>query len=209
MGYSILNGLIEDNHSKQHNVRIRKFHRATVDDLSYHIHPILRKNPKQIIAHIRTNDAIRSTSREIFDKLLNLRTLIQEILLETEVTFSTPTLRWNNGKSALTVRNLCDHVLGSNVDILEKRNITSKHLVRKSFHLNKAGSTRLAKNIIHKLHKFWWSLEYLNESPARVSGNISQPPISCNSLNSNYTVYSKIFAKDETISSKNLSITNN
>ena len=93
MGYSILNGLIEDNHSKQHNVRIRKFHRATVDDLSYHIHPILRKNPKQIIAHIRTNDAIRSTSREILDKLLKLRTLIQETLLETEVTFSTPTLR--------------------------------------------------------------------------------------------------------------------
>ena len=39
---SILNGLIEENISKQHNVKIRKFPRTTVDDLIYHIHPILR-----------------------------------------------------------------------------------------------------------------------------------------------------------------------
>ena len=93
------------------------------------------------------------------------------------------------------------------MDILDNRNITSKHLGRKGLHLNKAGSTRLAKNIIHKLWKFWWSLEHLNESPARVSSNISRPPFSCDSLNSNYIMSSKSFAKDEIISTKNLSIT--
>ena len=93
------------------------------------------------------------------------------------------------------------------MDILDDRNITSKHLGRSGLHLNKAGSTRLAKNIIYKLRKFWWSLEHLNESPARVSSNISWPPISCDSLNSNYIVSSKSFAKDEIISTKNLSIT--
>ena len=41
-----------------------------------------------------------------------------------------------------------------NMDILDNRNITSKHLGRKGLHLNKAGSIRLAKNIIHKLRKF-------------------------------------------------------
>ena len=87
------------------------------------------------------------------------------------------------------------------------RNITNKNLDHKGLHLNKAGSTRLAKNIIHKLRKFWWSLGHLNESPARVSSNISQPSISCDSLNSNYTASSKRFAKDELISTKNLSIT--
>ena len=34
------------------------------------------------------------------------------------------------------------------------RNITNKNLDHKGLHLNKAGSTRLAKNIIHKLRKF-------------------------------------------------------
>ena len=40
------------------------------------------------------------------------------------------------------------------MDILDDRNITSKHLGRNGLHLNKAGSTRLAKNIIYKLRKF-------------------------------------------------------
>ena len=49
---------------------------------------------------------------------------------------------------------LCGHLLDLNMDILDNRNITSKHLGRKGLHLNKAGSPRLAKSIIHKLLKF-------------------------------------------------------
>ena len=33
------------------------------------------------------------------------------------------------------------------MDILDNRNVTSKHLGRKGLHLNKAGSTRLAKKL--------------------------------------------------------------
>ena len=54
-----------------------------MDDLDYHVHPILRENPKYIIIHI-TNYATHSTSREILDKLLKLKTLIKETLPETE-----------------------------------------------------------------------------------------------------------------------------
>ena len=77
-----------------------------MDDLNYHVHPILRKKPKHIIVHIGTNDATHSTSREILGKLLKLKTLIKETLPETKVTFSTPAIRSDNGKAALTVRNL-------------------------------------------------------------------------------------------------------
>ena len=153
-GDSILNGLIEENLSKQHNVRIRKFPGATVDDLNYHVHPILRKKPNYIIIHIGTNNATHSIFREILDKLLKLKTLIKETLPETEVTFSAPTIRSDNGKAALTVKNLCGHLLDLNMDILSSRNIKSKHLGHKGLHLNKAGSIRLAKNIIHKLGNF-------------------------------------------------------
>ena len=79
-----------------------------MDDLNYHVHPILCKTHH---VHIGTNDDARSTSREILDKLLKLKTLIKETLPETEVTFSTPTIRSDNGKAALTVRNLCDQSL--------------------------------------------------------------------------------------------------
>ena len=91
------------------------------------------------------------------------------------------------------------------MDILDNRNITSKHLGRKGLHLNKARSTRLAKHIIYKL----WKLvtEHLNESPGRVSVNISSPNINCDSSNSNYIASSKSFVKDEMISTLNMSIT--
>ena len=154
MGDSVLNGLIEQNLSKQHNVRIRKFPGATADDLNYHEHSTIRKKLKHIIVHIGTNDTTRSASREILDKLLQLKTLVKETLPETEVTFSTLTIRSDNGKAALWVKNLCDHLLVLNIDIIDNRNITSKHLGRKGLHLNKSGSTRLAKNIIYKLRKF-------------------------------------------------------
>ena len=123
-------------------------------DLNYHVNPVLRKNPKHIIVHIETNDATCSTSREILNRLLKLNTFTKETLPETEVTFSTSTIRSDNGKAALTVRNLCGHLLDLNMDILDNRNITSKHLGRKGLHLNKAGSTRPSKNIIYKLRKF-------------------------------------------------------
>ena len=125
-----------------------------MDDLNYHVYPILRKKPKHIIVPVGTNDTTRSTSREILDKLLKLKILIKETLPETEITFSTPNIRSYNGKAALTVRNLCDHLLVLNMNILDNRNITSKHVGRKGLHLNKTGSTRLAKNIIYKLRKF-------------------------------------------------------
>ena len=115
------------------------------------------------------------------DKLLKLKTLFKEILPKKEVTFSTPTTSSDNVQAAPTARNLCEHLLDLNMDILHNRNITSKHLGLKGLHLNETGSSRLAENIVFKLHKFWWSLEHLNESPAKVSINISWPPINCES----------------------------
>ena len=83
-------------------------------DLDYHVNPVLRKNPKHIIVHIETNDATCSTSREILNRLLKLNTFTKETLPETEVTFSTSTIRSDNGKAAQTVRNLSNHLLNLN-----------------------------------------------------------------------------------------------
>ena len=125
------------------------------------------------------------------------------------MTFSTPTIRSDNGKAALMVRNLCNHLLDLNMNMLDNRNITSKHFGYKDLHLNKAGSTCLAKNIIHKVTEIvmvFGTLKWIS-SKVRVSSNIYQPSISCNSLNSNYVMSSKSFTIDEMISTKTLSIT--
>ena len=153
MGDSILNGVIERNFSNDRSVKVRKFPGATVDDLRHHALPIIRKQPKYIIIHTGTNDAVKFTSRDILNKLLQVKSFIQEKLPDAEI-ISTPTLRSDNGKAALTVRQLTNHLINLKIDILDNRNITGKYLSRRGLHLNQSGSNLLTKNIIFKLGKF-------------------------------------------------------
>ena len=132
--------------------------------LSKTIENLTNKKPEAISRDVQTNSNQPTKELplwEIMSELSSNSDGIQEEVTEssnfkqpTEVTFSTPTVRSDNGKTALTVRNICSHLLDLNLDILDNRNITTKHLGRKGPHLNKTGSTRLAKNIIHKLRKF-------------------------------------------------------
>ena len=121
MGDSILNGIIERNLSSDRSVN--NLQQLTTSFATYH-----PKQPKYLIIHVRTNDAVKFTSRDIFNKLLQLKSFNQEKLPGAEITISTPTLRSNNGKAALTVRQLSNHLRNSKIDILANRNITGKHL---------------------------------------------------------------------------------
>ena len=151
MGDSILNGVIERNLSNDRSVD----HLIdTVDDLRHHALPIVRKQPKYLIIHAGTNDAVKLTSRDILNKLLQLKSFIQDKLPDAEIIVSTPTLRSDNGKAALTIRQLINHPINLKIDILDNRNITGKHLSKRGLHLNQSGSNLLTKNIISKLRKF-------------------------------------------------------
>ena len=78
MGDSILNGVIETNLSNDQSVKVRKFPEATVGYLRHHTLPIIQKQVKYLIIHSETNDAVKFTSRDILNKLLQLN-LHQEI----------------------------------------------------------------------------------------------------------------------------------
>ena len=80
----------------------------------------------KIFIHAGTNDAVKFTSRDILNKLLQLKSFIQEKLPDAEIIVSTPTLRSDNGKAALTIRQLTNHLINLNIDILDNRNITCK-----------------------------------------------------------------------------------
>ena len=154
IGGSILNGIMERNFSNNCSVKVRKFPGATADNLQHHALPIIQKQPKYLIIHAGTNDAVKFASRDIFKKLLQLNSFIQEKLPDAEITISILTLRSDNGKAALTVRQLSNHLVNSKIDVLDNRNIAGKHLSRKGLHLNQSGSSLLTKNIISKLRKF-------------------------------------------------------
>ena len=153
MGDSILNGVTERNLSNDRSVKVRKFPGATVDDLRHHALPIIRKQPKHLIIHAGTNDAVKFTSRDILKKLLQLKSFIQEKLPDAEIIISTPTLRSDNVKAALTIRQSTNHLINLKIDILDNRNITG-NLSKRGLHLNQSGSNLLTKNVISKLRKF-------------------------------------------------------
>ena len=100
MDDSILNDIVRKR-SCGHLVKIKLFPGSTVDNLSHHIIPIIRKKSTNMIIHIRTNDAPSSMPKEgkIQDNLLKLKSLAKEKLPQRKVWLSTPTLRTDNRKS--------------------------------------------------------------------------------------------------------------
>ena len=134
---SILNGVIERNLSNDRSVKVRKFPGATADNLRHHALPIIWKQPKYLIIHAGVSNAVKFTSRDILNKLLQLKFFIQD----AEITISTPTLRSNSGKTALTLRQLTNHLINLKIDILDNRNKTGKHLSQRGLHLNQSGSS--------------------------------------------------------------------
>ena len=83
---SIINGVLEEGLcGGDRNIKVRNFPGATVDDSNHHIIPLHQEKLSHIIVHAGTNDAYHSTSREISNKLLNFKSLIQEKLLDCKV----------------------------------------------------------------------------------------------------------------------------
>ena len=60
--------------------------------------------------------------------------MINEKLSQCKVWLSTHTLRTDNGKATLTVSQLVNHLLNLNIDVINNRNIKSRHRSRKGLH---------------------------------------------------------------------------
>ena len=58
---------------------------STVDDMNHHIVPVLRKKPSHLIIQVGTSDASSSTSREILNKLLNLKSIAKDFKPDCDV----------------------------------------------------------------------------------------------------------------------------
>ena len=155
MGDSTLNSITEEKLCGQGRlVKVKRFPGLTVDDLSHHIIPIIRKKPTNMVIHTGTKYPPSSTSREIQGNLLKLKALVNKKLPQYKVWLSTPTLRTDNGKATSTVSQLVNHLLNLNIDVIDNRNIKSRHLSRQGLHLNDSGSKLLARNFFEKMKLF-------------------------------------------------------
>ena len=105
--------------------------------MKHHVIPLLRKKPSFVIIHAGTNDAPYLTSRKILDNLLTLKSLITDNLPNCKVVISTPTLRTDDRKAALTVSQLTNYLFQLDIVIIDNRNINTRNLG------NKKGCTQI------------------------------------------------------------------
>ena len=87
---------------KKYPVKIRAFTRASANVMHHYLRHLLQKCPDTIILHGRTNNCVCESSRAVRNKILNLKTLIENTLPKYGIIIS-------NGKASLTVENLNDH----------------------------------------------------------------------------------------------------
>ena len=96
---------------KGHNLKVRHFPESNLADMNHHIVPILRKKPSHLTIHVGKNDGSSSTSREILNKLLKLKSIAMDINPDCDVWLSAITMRTDWRKEALTVSHLTNHLL--------------------------------------------------------------------------------------------------
>ena len=145
---STLNQINEQKLSKHHNVKVRSFSGAVVEDMYCYLQPLLLKKPGQVILHIGTNNCPDQDANEILDQVLLLRKHIISVLPDCIVTLSQPIIRNDNRKAAATVRLLISKMNQLKIPMIDNSNIEEKHLSIKGLHLSQHGVKRMALNII-------------------------------------------------------------
>ena len=145
---SILNQIDENRLSKDFNVKVRAFSGATIEDMYYYLHPLLPKEPDYILLHVCTNNSTDDDADEIVNKILCLKSWIEDILPNCTIILSEPTLRFDSPKATRTIKEVI--ILLNQLDILmmSNSNIEREQIGKRGLHLNDHGVRRVATNII-------------------------------------------------------------
>ena len=145
---STFNQLDEKKLSKHNNIKVRAFSGATVEDMHYYLHPLLAKEPDFILLHVGTNNSTDDDADEIVQKILHLKSWIEEKLPNCEVILSEPINRFDIPKATRTVKEVIGKLNKLNFLIMDNSNIEREQIGKKGLHMNDHGTRRVAMNII-------------------------------------------------------------
>lgn len=158
LGDSILKGLRQDilTKSTHSRVNVKCFPGATLEDMKDYIRPSLLKKPGHVIIHAGTNDLSTKEPNQIINLTKNLHKTIQEISPSTRVTISSLVARSDDyAEKVIEVNSLLDHYCSkSKLGLLSHNQIDKRGLNRSGIHLNKFGTTLLAKDFISLIKRF-------------------------------------------------------
>ena len=111
----------------------------------------VQKCPDTFILRVGTNNCVNESSRVALDKILNLKTFIQNSLPKCKVIISNVINRTDDGKASVTLENLNNHLNTLKLDIVDNSTIGKECLGNKGLHLTKRGTGKLAINVINKI----------------------------------------------------------
>ena len=152
-GDSMVDGIDERRMSSKRVVKVRKFPGATNSDMYHYLIPLLEKKPDHLILHIGANDVLNYEGTEIVDKILQLKSFIQEKLPTANVILSKPVMRVDTKECEKVVTDVNNKLSELNIDIIDNGNLYRNHLTSKGLHLNGKGILLYAKNLIDFVRK--------------------------------------------------------
>ena len=113
----------------------------------------MEKKSDHVILHVGTNDVVNYEGKEIVDKLLQLKSFIQEKLPTTNVRLSKPIMRDDTKQREKVVTDVNNKLGELNIDIIDNGNLDRNHLNGKGLHMNGKGILLYAKNLIDGIRK--------------------------------------------------------
>ena len=145
---SMLNQMDQAKLSKQLDVRIGCHGECTVKCLYTHLTPVFTAKPEYIMLHIGTNDCTNKTSDVVLNETTKLAHHIEIALPNSKIILSLPTMRTDNNKPNVIIRNLKKKAYNLPYTLMENENINEIHIGHKGLHRNGHGIKKMAKNII-------------------------------------------------------------
>ena len=154
-GDSMVEGTDERRISSTRVIKVRKFPGATISDMFHYLIPLLEKKPDHVILHAGTNNVVNNEGKEIVDKLLQLKSFIQEKLPMTNVILSKSIMRVDTKQREKIVTYVNNKLGELNIDVIHNGNLDMSHLNGKGLHLNDKGILLLyANNLIDCILKY-------------------------------------------------------
>ena len=133
------------------HVVVKSFSGATTSDMEDYLKPIVRREPEEIILHVGTNDLKLISDELVADGVINLAIQVRENSPSTKVTISSILPRTDktglSDKISLVNKRLKSFCEQNNLDQLEHRAIDLTCLNGRGLHLNRKGTSILARSI--------------------------------------------------------------
>ena len=124
--------------------------------MKHYIKPCLKKKPAQILLHVGTNDIPEKVPSNIVNGIMQICDIIRNDSPSTEIVISEIILRTDKPEYQQKVSEtnsmlaaLCE---SRNISIISHNNIRTAHINPYGVHLNRVGTSVLAKNILNFLN---------------------------------------------------------